>query len=452
MKLGLARPISFRARVTVLAAAAVALAVAVASMGIFLIVRSVLRGQVDEELIRLGKGVVTEGPGFSLEIELPREPLGGARGYVEVIDVLTPAGAATSTAAARNMIVDTNRDIAVASGAASSYFQDLTVRGTHLRVLTQDVGPGVAVQVARPLEEIDLVLGRLAFFLVVLALCGIAVAAMLGGVVARGALAPVRSLTRTAEHVTTTSDLTKRIKVQGGDELASLAASFNSMLEALEVSIGKQRQLVADASHELRTPLTSIRTNIEVLQRSEELSDEERQRLLPDIVAQVEELTVLIGDLVELSRGTEPPTEVEEIRLDLIVREAVDRAQRHAPDVVFELDLRESVVQGVPSRVVRAVANLLDNAIKWNPDGKPIEVTVDGGEVTVRDHGPGVSEQDLPYIFDRFYRSAAARGRPGSGLGLAIVRQVAESHGGDVAVEDAEEGGARFRLRLERAA
>ncbi|MGH2817371.1 MAG: ATP-binding protein [Actinomycetota bacterium] len=452
MKLGLARPISFRARVTVLAAAAVALAVAVASMGIFLIVRSVLRGQVDEELIRLGKGVVTEGPGFSLEIELPREPLGGARGYVEVIDVLTPAGAATSTAAARNMIVDTNRDIAVASGAASSYFQDLTVRGTHLRVLTQDVGPGVAVQVARPLEEIDLVLGRLAFFLVVLALCGIAVAAMLGGVVARGALAPVRSLTRTAEHVTTTSDLTKRIKVQGGDELASLAASFNSMLEALEVSIGKQRQLVADASHELRTPLTSIRTNIEVLQRSEELSDEERQRLLPDIVAQVEELTVLIGDLVELSRGTEPPAEVEEIRLDLIVREAVDRAQRHAPDVVFELDLRESVVQGVPSRVVRAVANLLDNAIKWNPDGKPIEVTVDGGEVTVRDHGPGVSEQDLPYIFDRFYRSAAARGRPGSGLGLAIVRQVAESHGGDVAVEDAEEGGARFRLRLERAA
>jgi two-component system, OmpR family, sensor histidine kinase MprB len=451
VKLPFARPISFRARLTVLAAAAVALAVALASMGIFLIVRTVLRGQVDEELVRLAKDVVTVGPGFSLDVELPKEPLGGPRGYVEVIDVLTP-GAATSSPAGRNMIVDTNRDIAVASGAASSYFQDLTVRGTHLRVLTQEVGPGVAVQIARPLEEIDLVLGRLAFFLVVLALCGIAVAAMLGGVVARGALAPVRSLTRTAEHVTTTSDLTKRIKVQGGDELASLASSFNSMLEALEVSIGKQRQLVADASHELRTPLTSIRTNIEVLQRSEELSDEERRRLLPEIVAQVEELTMLIGDLVELSRGTEPPAEVEEIRLDLIVQEAVDRAQRHAPEVVFELDLRESVVQGVPARLVRAVANLLDNAIKWNPDGKPVEVTVDRGEVTVRDHGPGISDQDLPYIFDRFYRSAAARGRPGSGLGLAIVQQVAESHGGEVAVEDAEEGGARFRLRLERAA
>ena len=449
MKLSLARPVSFRARLTALAAAAVALAVALASVGIFFVVRTVLRGQVDDELVGLARDVVTEGPGFSLDIELPKEPMGGPRGYVEVIDVLAPH---TDSPDGRNLIVDTNRDIAVASGSADSYFQDLTVRGTHLRVLTQEVAPGIAVQVARPLEEVDLVLGRLAFFLVVLALCGIAVAAMLGGAVARGALAPVRSLTRTAEHVTTTSDLTKRIAVEGDDELARLAASFNSMLEALEVSIGKQRQLVADASHELRTPLTSIRTNIEVLQRSEELPAEERRRLLADIVAQVEELTVLIGDLVELSRGTEPPAHVEDIRLDLIVKEAVDRAQRHAPGVPFQLDLRESVVRGVPARVERAVANLLDNAVKWNPDGKPVEVAVDDGEVTVRDHGPGISKQDLPYIFDRFYRSAAARGRPGSGLGLAIVRQVAESHGGEVAVEDAEDGGARFRLRLERAA
>jgi len=449
VKLTLARPISFRARLTALAAAAVALAVALASVGIFFVVRSVLRGQVDEELVALADDVVTEGPGFSLDIELPREPMGGPRGYVEVIDVLAPH---TDSPSGRNLIVDTNRDIAVASGAASSYFQDLTVRGTHLRVLTKEVAPGIAVQVARPLEEVDLVMGRLAFFLVVLALCGIAVAAMLGGAVARGALAPVRSLTRTAEHVTTTSDLTKRIAVEGDDELARLAASFNSMLEALEVSIGKQRQLVADASHELRTPLTSIRTNIEVLQRSEDLSAAERRRLLGDIVAQVEELTVLIGDLVELSRGTEPPAHVEEIRLDLIVKEAVDRARRHAPGVPFQLDLRESVVRGVPARVERAVANLLDNAVKWNPDGEPVEVTVGDGEVIVRDHGPGISKQDLPYIFDRFYRSAAARGRPGSGLGLAIVRQVAESHGGEVAVEDAEDGGARFRLRLERAA
>jgi two-component system, OmpR family, sensor histidine kinase MprB len=449
VKLTLARPISFRARLTALAAAAVTLAVALASVGIFFVVRSVLRGQVDEELIGLARDVVTAGPGFSLDIELPKEPMGGPRGYVEVIDVLAPH---TDSPDGRNLIVDTNRDIAVASGAASSYFQDLTVRGTHLRVLTQEVGPGIAVQVARPLEEVDLVLGRLAFFLVVLALCGIAVAAMLGGAVARGALAPVRSLTRAAEHVTTTSDLTKRIAVGGDDELARLAASFNSMLEALEVSIGKQRQLVADASHELRTPLTSIRTNIEVLQRNEELSGPERRRLISDVVAQLEELTILIGDLVELSRGTEHPAEIEEIRLDLIVQEAVDRAQRHAPDAVFELDLRESIVRGVPARVERAVGNLLDNAIKWNPDGEPIEVSVDGGEVAVRDHGPGISEQDRPYIFDRFYRSADARGRPGSGLGLAIVRQVAESHGGEVAVEDAEEGGARFRLRLERAA
>ena len=448
MKLTLGHPISFRARLTGLAAAAVALAVALASVGIFFVVRTVLRGQVDDELVGLARDVVTQGPGFSLDIELPKSPMGGPRGYVEVIDVLAPH---TDSPDGRNLIVDSNRDIAVASGAADSYFQDLTVQGTHLRVLTQEVAPGIAVQVARPLEETDLVLGRLAFFLVVLALCGIAVAAMLGGAVARGALAPVRSLTRTAEHVTTTSDLTKRIAVEGDDELARLAASFNSMLEALEVSIGKQRQLVADASHELRTPLTSIRTNIEVLQRSEDLPAGERRRLLADIVAQVEELTVLIGDLVELSRGTEPPAHVEEIRLDLIVKEAVDRARRHAPSVPFHLDLRESVVKGVPARVERAVANLLDNAVKWNPDGQAVEVTVGDGEVTVRDHGPGISKQDLPYIFDRFYRSAAARGRPGSGLGLAIVRQVAESHGGEVAVEDAEDGGARFRLRLEGA-
>jgi two-component system sensor histidine kinase MprB len=271
---------------------------------------------------------------------------------------------------------------------------------------------------------------------------------VLGLLVSRAALTPVRRLTRTTERVTETGDLSERIDARGKDELSRLATSFNTMLGALEESTRAQRQLVADASHELRTPLTSLRTNVEVLAGGRTLPPGERERLLTDVIEQTGELTNLIAELIELARGEQLPTEPEDVRLDLVAAQAVERARRDRPGVSFTTELAESVVHGVPANIERAVANLLDNAAKWSPPGGEVEVSVENGSVIVRDHGPGIEEEDLPFVFDRFYRAASARGMPGSGLGLAIVRQVAEAHGGGVTAERADGGGTRMTLRL----
>jgi two-component system sensor histidine kinase MprB len=284
--------------------------------------------------------------------------------------------------------------------------------------------------------------------LILIAGGGIAIAAGLGLLVARAALAPVRRLTTATETVTETGDLSQRIEATGNDELTRLATSFNAMLAALEESTRSQRQLVADASHELRTPLTSLRTNIEVLASDRTLPPGERERLLNDVVEQLGEMTTLIAELIDLARGEQHVSELEEVRLDLLAADAVERARRNQPKVTFVTNLQESTVHGVPATIERAVANLLDNAAKWSPPGGDVEVGVEDGTVTVRDHGPGIDDEDLPYVFDRFYRARAARGLPGSGLGLAIVRQVAQAHGGTVVAEHAEGGGTRIVLRL----
>jgi two-component system sensor histidine kinase MprB len=234
----------------------------------------------------------------------------------------------------------------------------------------------------------------------------------------------------------------------GSDELGRLAKSFNSMLEALDDSLKSQRQLVADASHELRTPLTSLRTNIEVLARADKLPDSEREELLRDLTNQISELSGLVGDLIDLARDDEPDIGVEDLRLDLLVASAVHRVKTHWSEVEFVTKLEPTVVRGAGARLDRAVGNLLDNAAKWSPPGRAVEVEVSGGEVSVRDHGPGIDEADLPHIFDRFYRASSARALPGSGLGLAIVRRVAESHGGSVTAHKAEGGGTTVRLSL----
>jgi two-component system, OmpR family, sensor histidine kinase MprB len=217
---------------------------------------------------------------------------------------------------------------------------------------------------------------------------------------------------------------------------------------AVDESVRAQRQLVADASHELRTPVTSLRTNIEVLLAGGELSDEDRGRLLADMVEQSEELSALVGDLIELARGDLPAGEAEDVRLDRIVLEAVARGRRNSPDVNFETTLAPVIVDGVPERLGRAVNNLLDNAARHSPPGETVEVVVDEDGVRVRDHGSGVDPDDLPYVFDRFFRGANTRGRQGSGLGLAIVRQVAAQHGGTVHAANAPDGGAVFTMRL----
>jgi two-component system, OmpR family, sensor histidine kinase MprB len=217
------------------------------------------------------------------------------------------------------------------------------------------------------------------------------------------------------------------------------------MLAALERSRDSQRQLIADASHELRTPLTSIRTNVELLGRARGLPESERSEIVAAAGAQLEELTRLVGDLVDLARDGRPaPDEVEEVRLDELVRESAARLN----GVRFEIDDEPTLVRGSRTRLARAVGNLLDNAAKFSPAGAIVEVRVKGGEVAVRDYGPGIAADDLPHIFDRFYRAPSARGTPGSGLGLAIVRQVAESHHGTAVAEAPEGGGALLRLRF----
>jgi two-component system sensor histidine kinase MprB len=316
-------------------------------------------------------------------------------------------------------------------------------------VFTTPLPDGSVLQVARSLDEVDATLATLRVGLGAIVLLGVAAALALARLATRTAVKPVAELTEAAEHVALTRDLTRRIERGGGDELSRLAGAFNTMLEALDASQRAQRRLVADASHELRTPLTSLRTNLEVLARGG-LAPDDHDRLRADLIAQFEELSLLVSDLVDLAREDEPAAEREVLALDELVAAAVARARRHAPGVRFETALEPVLVEGVRSRLDRAVANLLDNAARHG--GGRVEVVLRDGVLTVRDHGPGIAAADLPFVFDRFYRSPEARGRQGSGLGLAIVRQAAEAHGGAVSAGTAPGGGAELTLALPRSA
>ena len=430
---------SFRARLALVAAAAVALAVVGASVLVYYLVRNELYGTVDQAL-RQSAGEIAQEPLGRVFFGRPFE-----NNYVQVVRSDGECRAHDISACAIT-VSSAARDVARTGHGA--YMSDVSVAGVHVRTLTFPYVPDYAVTVARPLTDVDRSLHRIRLYLILIAAGGIAAAAALGLVVARAALAPVRRLTSATETVRATGDLSERIDDGGRDELGRLASSFNSMLAALEESTRAQRQLVADASHELRTPLTSLRTNIEVLAAARELPADERRRLLQDVVEQLGEMTTLIAELVELARGDVPTAQAEDVRLDLVTADAVQRAQRNRPGVFFRTDLEESLVRGMPATLERAIGNLLDNAAKWSPPNGEVEVAVRGGEVTVRDHGPGIADEDLPYVFDRFYRASSARGLPGSGLGLAIVRQVAEAHGGTVTAERAEGGGTLMRLRL----
>ena len=440
---------SFRARLTLVAAVAVAVAVAVASVVAYLAVRSELRGQVDEALdqrAELVSGIPIRffetRPG-QFFLQIPAPALGGPGGYVQVVtrdgDTLRPPDEELP-------LPVEDRTLDVAAGGEEAFYSDAEVAGTHVRILTVPLAPGYAVQISRPLTEVDDSLGRLRTILLLVALGGVALAAALGLVVARTALAPVRRLTEATAEVTETRDLSRRMDDEGSDEVGRLAASFNTMLAALEESARSQRRFVADASHELRTPLTSLRTNIEVLARADDMPRAERERLLADVVEQLAEMSALVAELVALDRAEEPASGPEDVRLDLVAGEAIERVRRQRAGITFRLDLEESVVRGVPASIERAIGNMLDNAAKWSPPDGEVEVAVRDGEVEVRDHGPGIAESDLPYVFDRFYRAPSARGLPGSGLGLAIVRRVAETHGGSVVAERADGGGTCVRL------
>jgi two-component system sensor histidine kinase MprB len=280
---------------------------------------------------------------------------------------------------------------------------------------------------------------------------GILAAAGAGFLVAQTALAPVARFTRRAESLTANPDLSERLEVTGNDEIARLARSFNTTLAALESSVEAQRHLVADASHELRTPIASLRANIQVLEDANRRPARERAALRADIVSELDELTTLVGDVVDLARGAKQADVLDDVRLDSVVREIADRARRRPGAPSIDLDLEPTIVTGEPDRITRIVSNLIDNARKWSPEGDVVDVRLRGGELTVRDHGPGFREEDLPHVFERFFRSDEARALPGSGLGLAIVKQGAEATGGSVEAANAPDGGAIVRVRFGRA-
>jgi len=434
--------VSFRLRLTLASAAAVALAVAAACAIAYIVVGQRLYGQVDSAL-RAEAAAAAPAVGTNGQIPSPELFSTSDNDYMQAVSATGQIAGRSRYIRGQLPITRTAVDAAEAP-RGSLTLQTMTVQDVHLRVATVSLGNGFSLQIARRLTDADVVLSQLRIWFLLVAAGGIALAALLGAFVAREALRPVRRLTETAENVAATHDLTQRIEVTGHDELSRLATSFNTMLAALEQAVAAQRQLVADASHELRTPLTSLRTNFEVLMRPAPLPEESRRKLEQDVHRQFDELTVLVGDIVELARDGQSPGEEDDVRLDVLVAEAVERAERNSADVDFRLEARPTLVRGVPARLDRAVRNLLDNAAKWSPRGELVEVDVGEGTVTVRDHGPGIADDDLPFIFDRFYRSAEARSMPGSGLGLAIVRQVAEAHGGHVTVETAAGGGTRF--------
>jgi two-component system sensor histidine kinase MprB len=447
--------VSLRKRIGMVAAAAAALSVIIAAFVCYTVVRSQLLGAVDNALkaqaVSVTDGQATLG-------QAPPNP-GPNVGPAQYYQLVTANGITNGDV---NLPV-TSHTTAVATGGAPAFFQDVTIGGSRFRQFTFAAnlrdGPAIvpgAVQLARPLAATENILRNLRLVLLLLCAGGIALAAVLGRLAARQALVPLAEVAETARHIEETEDLSSRIHVHADDEVGQLATRFNAMIErlqhsrdALDESVRAQRQLVADASHELRTPITSLRTNIEVLlDQGDALTEEDRRRLLADVLEQSEELSALIGDVIELARGDLPITSAEDVRLDRVVAESVTRAKRAFPRVEFETSLEPVIVEGVPERLARAVNNLIDNAAHHSPRGGLVEAVVDRDGVWIRDHGTGIEEADLPYVFDRFYRGANSRHRQGSGLGLAIVRQAATQHGGSVEAANAADGGAVFRLRL----
>ena len=459
---------SLRTRIAAAAGLAVALVVVIAAVAIYFGVRAELRGEVDNSLREQaadvgrqtegggpGSGELKDGTGSGAGrppdrgrgeefLPVPRpEPFGGPAGVEQLV---LPSGRAVRRPGAGDALPVDSRAREIARTGAGEHFADMTVNGTHLRVLTRALPDRGAIQVARPLDEVDRQLDRVLLVLILVGAAGVALGAALAAVVARTALAPIGRFTRRTEELAGDPDPSHRIDAHGSDELGRLARSFNTTLDSLERSVEAQRQLVADASHELRTPIASLRANVQTLEHAERLPAAERKSLREDIVAELDELTALVADIVELARGAKPGEPVDDVRLDEIVEGVVARARARANGVAIDVSTEPTVVRGAPERIQRAVSNLVDNALKWSPDDGRVEIDVTEEGLSVRDHGPGFEESDLPHVFDRFYRAGNARALPGSGLGLAIVRQAAEAHGGGVEAVNAPGGGALVRV------
>jgi two-component system sensor histidine kinase MprB len=435
---------SFRLRVSLLAAAAVAVAAIGASVAMYFVVQDQLIYQVDQKLADAAQSRGPRPGPFG-----PREQLITGRSditFAQLVDANGNVIRADYGTGIAGLVAPEVKE--VAAGNLAAWKATAEAQNVRVRVYAAQYSPNVAIEVVQDLGVVDGALAQVRLLLIAFAAGAVLLAAGLGAFVGRAALAPVKRLTATVEEVTKTRDLSRRVAARGRDELSRLGTSFDAMLGQLEMSLRSQRQLVADASHELRTPLTSLRTNLELLERGQPTDPVERQQMLADLVTQMERLTTLVGDLIEVARDEETPMPFEQLRLDEVVTEVIDDMKMRYPKARFAMTAQPSTVKGVKVRVTRAVTNLIDNAAKWSPPGALVEVSVANGEVSVRDHGPGVAAEDAPRVFDRFWRSNNARHLPGSGLGLSIVKDVAEAHGGSVILERPSDGGARFRLRL----
>ena len=444
---------TFRLRLALVSALVVAIVVAAASAIVYVVMRSELRQNVDTELRQNAQTIVSDiqhRGNFAVR-DLAEQGRSFARGGPESTrDYIQFVDAAGHKYLLPNEIVSvpvSSATHSVVMGSRAAFFSDETVGSVHARVYTTSVSSGVALQVVRPLDDVEHTLSRLRLILLLVVGGGIAAAAAGGALVSRAALVPVRRLTGAAERIAETGEPSERVPVTGRDELSRLGTAFNTMLGTLEESIEKQRRFVADASHELRTPLTSLQTNIEVLKQQERLLPDQRNRLFADLEREAHEMRDLIGGLLELARG-DANLQRNAVALDDLVSAAVERAQSRFPEIAFRATLEPTTIEGIPERLERAVWNLLENAGKWSEPGSTVEVSLADGELRIRDHGPGIAAEDRERVFDRFYRATAARSLPGSGLGLAIVREVAETHGGSVTAESAPGGGALLRFRL----
>ena len=451
------RSLPLRARLALLTAVAVAVAVAAASLACWVITRNQLRDQLDSSLKSdRGAGAAVQlAETFGCADALSNS---GQRKIFDalntVVQIVSPDGRHCLVQGSTAVTVQQS-DTAVASGAATTSLHDgKTADDTSMRIYTSRTADGYAVSIARPLTEINNSLSSLAILLVTVTAGGVVAAATAGLVIARTALRPVETLTGAVEHIARTEDLDTQIPVRGKDEIARLSRSFNSMTAALAGSRERQQQLIADAGHELRTPLTSLRTNVDLLLRSEEsrreLPPEDRRTLLLSVKAQMKELSSLIGDVLELSRrdAAAESGPVQVVALHEVAGRALERARLRGIGLEITDDISPWYVWGDPASLERAVVNLLDNAVKFSPPGGSIQVRLAGGELTVRDHGPGIAAEEAPLVFDRFWRSPSARSLPGSGLGLSIVARTVRLAGGQVALEPAPGGGAIARMVL----
>jgi two-component system sensor histidine kinase MprB len=445
---------TLRARIAAVAAATVAAAVIATAVFTYVAVRSSLRGEIDDSLShrvadlgRFGAGPGEAGaPPPRPGLLSPRPQVFGGPGTVA--QLIRPDGTVLRPPGDAPRLPVSSRAKRLARSGGDSFLTDAHVDGTHVRVLTRPLLGGGAVQAARSLDEVDAQLRRILLALVAVGSVGVLLGGLLGALVARAALVPIARFTSRTETVRSEADLSQRMEVVGDDELARLARSFNATLDALERSVEAQRHLVADASHELRTPMASLRANIQMMGDAERLPAAERERMREDILGELDELTRLVGDVVELARGAKRAEVHDEVRLDQLVASVAERERRRAPAGVSleATGLEPTLIRGEPERIARAVTNLIGNAGKWSPPGSAVQIALRDGVLSVRDHGPGFEEQDLPHVFERFYRSAAARGTSGSGLGLAIVQQAAEAHGGFAEASNAPGGGALLRV------